>query len=205
MELVVLAGGAGKRLGGVYKPLVRVCGKPLILMLLEEASKYFGEITIVTHNRQQASAISSILGTLGGSVKVVEDLLETPSPLTGLYTASRTVNSETFTVVPADAPFIRGGSLVKLRQYLTDDYDAVVPRWPNGYIEPLIATYRRGAVRDVLGGNDFQRARVAWLLERIRTRYVDVTEVSADPHYEFFNINTLEDLEKARELCNNKL
>lgn len=205
MELVVLAGGAGRRLGGVYKPIVHICGKPIILMLLEEVSKYFVKIIIVTHNRQQASTISNTLGTLRSSVEVVEDLLENRSPLTGLYTASLTVGSEVFAVVPADTPFIRGETLVKLCRYLTDDYDAVVPRWPNGYIEPLIAVYRRDAVKEVLEGSDFQGAPVSWLLERIRTKYVDVTEVSANPSYEFFNVNTPEDLERARELCNDKL
>jgi len=201
LNLVVLAGGAGRRLGGVYKPLLELCGKPMILRILEAMSGYFNKVTVIVHDAEQIEAVSEIATGLGLRVDVVRDILEVASPLSGLYTASLTVKEGIFAVIPADTPFIRGKTMKALHQLLDDVNDAVVPRWPNGYVEPLIAVYRREAVRRALSNAALSSLRVSWLLESIRTKYVSVEEISENPRLEFFNVNTRDDLEVAQRLC----
>jgi len=201
LNLVVLAGGAGRRLGGVYKPLLVLCGKPMILRILEAMSGYFDKVTVIVHDAEQIEAISDIATGLGLRVDVVRDILEVASPLSGLYTASLTVIEGIFAVVPADTPFIRGETMKTLYRLLDDGTDAVVPRWPNGYVEPLVAVYRREAVRRALSNAALSGVRVSWLLENIRTKYVSVEEISENPQREFFNVNTRGDLEVAQRLC----
>ncbi|UNQ74147.1 molybdenum cofactor guanylyltransferase [Infirmifilum sp. NZ] len=201
MNLVVLAGGAGRRLGGVYKPLLELCGKPMILRILEAMSGYFDKVTVIVHDAEQIEAVSKIATGLGLRVDVVRDILEVASPLSGLYTASLTVKEGIFAVIPADTPFIRGKTMKALHQLLDDENDAVVPRWPNGYVEPLIAVYRREAVRRALSNAALSSLRVSWLLENIRTKYVSVEEISENPRLEFFNVNTRDDLEVVQRLC----
>jgi len=201
LNLVVLAGGAGRRLGGVYKPLLELCGKPMILRILEAMSGYFDKVTVIVHDAEQIEAVSEIATGLGLRVDVVRDILEVASPLSGLYTASLTVKEGIFAVIPADTPFIRGKTMKALHQLLDDGNDAVVPRWPNGYVEPLIAVYRREAVKRALSNATLSSLRVSWLLENIRTKYVSVEEISVNPRLEFFNVNTRDDLEVAQRLC----
>jgi len=201
LNLVVLAGGAGRRLGGVYKPLLVLCGKPMILRILEAMSGYFDKVTVIVHDAEQIEAVSEIATGLRSQVNVVRDILEVSSPLSGLYTASLTVKEGIFAVIPADTPFIRGETMKALYRLLDNGADAVVPRWPNGYVEPLIAVYRREAVRRALSNAALSGMRVSWLLENIRTKYVSVEEISENPQREFFNVNTRDDLEVAQRLC----
>lgn len=47
IDCIVMAGGRASRLGGVEKPLVRVCGRPMVLGVLEAASRVCDRILMV--------------------------------------------------------------------------------------------------------------------------------------------------------------
>ncbi|NPA70696.1 MAG: NTP transferase domain-containing protein [Crenarchaeota archaeon] len=46
--VVIFAGGKGSRIGNPEKMLLKICNKPIILMLIDSLSKYFRRIIIVT-------------------------------------------------------------------------------------------------------------------------------------------------------------
>lgn len=47
VDCIIMAGGKGSRLGGVAKPLLKVCGKPMILSVLEAAERVCRRILLV--------------------------------------------------------------------------------------------------------------------------------------------------------------
>lgn len=201
MEIAILAGGLAKRIGGVYKPLVNLCGKPLLQIIIERLENVADRIVIVVHTGDQERLVSSLLHGYMKEVRIVRDVFDVFSPLVGLYTAATYVSSSSYIIIPADAPFIKAETLQAIFELLDDSIDAVIPKWPNGYIEPLVAVYRKNAILNALKDKGFYNKPVSWLLELLNTKYVDVNKISVNPPIEFFNLNTYEDLAKAERIC----
>ena len=99
-------------------------------------------------------------------------------------------------------PFVRGGIISLLLERSGGDWDAVVPRLAPG-LEPLCAVYDR-SLRGIIEERLAQGGRrIRSVFDSCRTRYVDETELRPlDPELaSFYNINTPEDLERARAIC----
>jgi molybdopterin-guanine dinucleotide biosynthesis protein A len=84
---------------------------------------------------------------------------------------------------------------------LCPNKNAVIPRWPNGFIEPLQAVYRiKPALEAAKKALSNGKLNMRSMVNRLRSvRYVSTlvlrqldTELNS-----FFNINTLADLERA--------
>ncbi len=48
LTIVIMAGGMAKRMGGVEKPLVKICGKPMIEHVLVVARKLTRRVYVAT-------------------------------------------------------------------------------------------------------------------------------------------------------------
>ncbi|MCS7096941.1 MAG: molybdenum cofactor guanylyltransferase [Candidatus Methanomethylicia archaeon] len=195
--LIVLAGGSGNRMKG-YKPIFKIHGKPLIKIILEKIIDVFDEILIVVREEWQKELL---IRELDFNVRYVFDIPSLEGPLAAIYAGALNSKYEKIAIVPSDTPFINSSVFIKMSTYLNEDYEAVVPIWPNGYLEPLIAIYLRNplieALKKVISENEY---RVQLLLKNLKTRYVDVYELALNPEKEFFNINTLEELALAEEI-----
>ncbi|MEM2875887.1 MAG: molybdenum cofactor guanylyltransferase [Candidatus Bathyarchaeia archaeon] len=196
---VILAGGESRRIGGV-KALIHLAGKPLITYVIEVAVKVFNDIVVVVGVDEQTKEFE---GLLPHRVKVVRDLVRGEGPLVGILSGVGYVSSEYIAVLPCDSPFINPQVLSLLYERCQGS-DAAIPRWPNGYLEPLHAFYKVQAVKSAstsamkAGG-----CRVTDMVKRLnRVHYVDVKEVKRlDPDLlTFFNINRMEDLKRAERI-----
>lgn len=200
VTLVVLSGGRGKRIGG-YKPLVTLCGRPLICHVLGNLASLAQERLLIVHDASQAGALKKTVKACGFKASVISDLPGENLPITGLYTASLYSTGEVIAVAPSDTPFLKARSYERLLARLGEK-DAAVPIWPNGYVEPLIAVYRseplRKATRKAL---EEGKLRSRSPLDYMDVVYVPVDEVFYDPRLETFNVNSNEDLEEAERLC----
>ena len=82
--------------------------------------------------------------------------------------------------------------------------NAVIPRWPNGYIEPLLAVYRtevaKAASNDALDDGRLDMQAMVDKLQGIR--YISTLVLrQLDPELRtFFNVNTISDLRKAETM-----
>ena len=199
IPVVVLAGGQSMRFGGRYKALARLCGKSLIAHVVDNLSELASRLVVVVHSEEQARALLPVLA--GRELELVVDALEGASPLVGLYTAASVVGAGPFAVAPVDTPFIRAEAYGRMLKRL-GGHVAVVPEWPNGYIEPLLAVYRAEQLREHAGR--LLREGFASVTELVRSLdavRVPVGEVFSDPKLETFNVNTEEDLLLAERLC----
>lgn len=200
VSLIVLAGGASLRFGR-DKALLEIEGQPMIARVISRASHVTDEV-IVTVNSPERAAV--LCRALGSEAHIIPDVLHDGGPLVGAMTGLQEARGELAIVLAADLPLVSASILEALLQLCSAEAEAVVPRWPNGFIEPLHAVYRtepcaeaaRAAIKE--GGR-----RMASMLVRLKHVVWEPTESlrGLDPGLlTFLNINTREDLERIKGL-----
>jgi len=195
---VILAGGRSRRFGE-NKALVQLVGKPLIVYVHEQLARIVDEIIIVISKLSDKSIYTNLLGK---ETTILTDLSDIQIPLMGALTGFTYAKGEYTILLSCDTPFISQ----KVMRFLLDmskDMNAVIPRWPNGYIEPIQAVYKthpalqstKGALRK--GKLEFR----SMINDMQNVRYVSTSVIEKmDPALiSFFNINTLAELRKAEE------
>ncbi|ASJ01445.1 molybdenum cofactor guanylyltransferase MobA [Thermococcus gorgonarius] len=181
----VLAGGRGKRFGG-DKLLFEISGKPLILYTIERLEKAdsIDEVVVVASPEN-----ADKLKPLGYRV-VVDELLV--GPIGGVYTAlslgdAFVVAGDMPLLVPEFIDFI-------VERFKTAKKPACVPRWGNGYLEPLHAAYS-SEFREFLEENI--KAGQYAINQAIRESdacYIEIESLPEKWRESFFNVNTRKDL-----------
>lgn len=196
MTAIVLAGGGGTRLGK-DKLLEEVGGRPLLQRAIDRLDRVSETILVVTAPRQPHPAVRAA----HARIAFASDIHPGMGVIGGIYTGLSLSGALHSLVVAADMPFLNPGLLT----YLTGaaaGFDVVMPRI-GGLIHPLHAVYSRDcrpAIREEMEKGGRQ---VRAILDRVRVRYVEETEIDAvDPrHLSFFNVNTPADLEEARRIA----
>ena len=195
---LILAGGKGNRIGG-KKALLRLRGRILISYVIEAASEFSDEIFVVVEKEEDIEG----LGKLPNNVSVVSDIAPGRGPLVGIYSGLRYLCSEFSAVLPCDSPFIK----VEVVRHLIEKaqgFDAAVPIWPNGYVEPLHSVYRvKAALRAAEEALEEGKFRVQNMVERLsKVVYISMEDLKRfDPGLiSFFNINSDVDLRVAENL-----
>jgi molybdopterin-guanine dinucleotide biosynthesis protein A len=199
----VLAGGSSSRFGE-DKGMVILAGKPLISHVVNAIQRIVDETIIVTSSAERVAKYETIVPD---SVKFVEDTRESNGPLIGALTGFGVASGKYALVLPFDTPFV-SREVVSLLFELCIGRSAVIPRWPNGQIEPLHAVYQvqlamAAAEAAVAEG----RLDMRGMIERMRgVRFVSTIAIQEfDPELKvFFNINMPLDLKKAASMINHR-
>jgi molybdopterin-guanine dinucleotide biosynthesis protein A len=196
---IILAGGFSKRLGR-EKGLVRLKGKPLVMYLLEKVAKVVDEKIIVVSSEAQKNAFSPLFERVAD---VIVDKYKGHGPLIGALTGFEAVKSEYSLLLPCDTPFL-SSEIIALLLDCCIGRSAVIPRWPNGWIEPLQAAYHtKSAIIATKRALEEGKMDMLSMISYLRDiRYVSTMVLQKlDPELlTFFNINTFEDLKKAESL-----
>jgi molybdopterin-guanine dinucleotide biosynthesis protein A len=189
---IILAGGKSSRLG-YDKILERIGKKSLLEEIVSCISSIGKEIIIVTAQGRAFPQFSNI-----PKVRVVYDIYPGKGSLGGIYTGLVKSNSFYNLVLAADMPFLNQ-PLLKYMVKVSEGYDFILPKVNNLY-EPLHAIYSKNCTEhiDYLISQD--RRVIVELFDFVKVKYVEDEEVNRfDPqHLSFFNINTAEDMERAR-------
>jgi len=196
---VVLAGGFSKRFGQ-DKGLLKLAGKPLILHILDKVSTVVDEVLVVVSSKSQQKAYTCFLKQ---KAKIVIDKYEMQNPLVGALTGFEKAQGKYSLLLPCDTPFI-SSQIVSFLLELCVNKDAVIPRWPNGHIEPLQAVYYTKSALNVANKalEDKKQNMHSMIASLKKVRYVSTLVLKQiDPKLTtFFNINTLKDLRKAEHM-----
>jgi molybdopterin-guanine dinucleotide biosynthesis protein A len=197
---IILAGGKGDRIGG-DKPFIRLGDRPLISYTLEVVTKISRElIIVVSRDVREPTRFNSLIPK---NAKIIEDVHPEGGPLIGVYSGLKHMNSKYVAILPCDAPFVNEGVLRYLLKR-SEDAHAVIPIWPNGYIEPLHAVYKVTAARKASRkAIEEGKKRVNDMVQRLeKTIYVPVEELKIFDQelLTFHNINSMEDLENAEKI-----
>ena len=188
----VLAGGKNRRMGR-NKALETIGGKTLIEYVIKRLRPLTSQLLVVT-SRERPNLLAA------GKVEILVDLYSDKGPLGGLYTGLLASRSPRSIVVACDMPFLNRALLSYMMQ-ISAGFDIVVPRLYN-MVEPLHAVYSKECLAPIEHLLKMGRLSVLELLTLVNVRYVEAEEINRfDPeHLSFFNINTEDNLEKARKL-----
>jgi len=190
----VLAGGRGERLG-MDKTTLAIGGVTLLERTVGFLGGIFPEVLVVVQDEKSVSS-----RRFGEGVRVVRDLLPGKGPLGGIYTALCQASHPRVFVMACDMPYPRE-ELVRRLLSLADEGEAVVPR-RGEFIEPLFAVYSRSLRERIRARLERGLLKIHEFLDTVEVRYLEEEEiVSCDPDLRsFFNINTREDLRRARRM-----
>jgi molybdenum cofactor guanylyltransferase len=196
---IVLAGGFSSRFGQ-DKGLLELADKPLIRHVTDAIDPLVDEVVVVTKSRERVLEYSNVLVA---DVQFVVDVCKARSPLIGALTGFGSAHGKYSMLLPFDTPFI-SEQVVSLLFELCQGKAAVIPRWPNGYIEPLNAVYQtKLALEAAENAVTEGKLKVRALIEKLQgVRYISTIAIQQlDPELlTFFNVNTPADLNKAMTL-----
>lgn len=191
---IVLAGGRGKRYGGA-KCWESLDDKTLIERVVERLAPWSKEVLVVASAEQTEKFERGRLAT-----KVVADIFPGKGSMGGIYTGLMAASTRYNVVVACDMPFLKS-DLLRYMVEVVDGCDVVVPRL-GPYYEPLHAVYSRDCAVAMEGLLGLGILSVTSVFKKVKVRYVEEKEINRfdAEHLSFFNINTVEDMAKARLL-----
>ena len=202
--VLILAGGQGRRFHSFDKCFAMLDNKLLIQHAIDNISGLADEIIVAARDEQQGEQISA---RVPDKINLAFDSLNGFGPLAGFLSGLEQASFAFSLVTGCDMPFVNKNVVELLFEIASRGYDAVVPQWENGMLEPLHAVYRRepmlAAIKDAVKKGDgmiyhaiSQLKDVCFLpINRIR---------EIDPELKTFrNINTPFELKKKSEkfLC----
>jgi len=186
LSIVLLAGGEATRLRG--KLFLDVGGIAMVARVHRNLSGRYP--TYLACDALGAPDLRRIL-----DAPIIVDRWMRRGPLSGILSAMDEIATHWVFVAPGDAPFLDASFVDRLAAYTVEEVEAIVPRRAVGgrsMIEPLVAIYSRSAfLREGLplfaAGVGSPRP----VIERLRTRYVDVHD-----ELPFINVNTPQEYER---------
>ncbi|TMH41284.1 MAG: molybdenum cofactor guanylyltransferase [Betaproteobacteria bacterium] len=178
---IVLAGGLGRRMGGVDKGLQLLHGRPMIAHVLARLAPQVDDIVInANQNLERYAAF--------GHRVVPDEIGGYAGPLAGLHAGLAAVSHPLAVTVPCDSPFLPSDLVARLHSDLGSNDLAVAKTGEQPH--PVFALVRRSVAESL-------RAFLASGGRKIDAWYASlkVVEVLFDDEADAFrNINTLEEL-----------
>lgn len=181
---IVLAGGQGRRMGGVDKGLQLLRGKPMVAWALERLTPQVAEVIVNANQNLEAYAAFGhrvVPDAIGGFA----------GPLAGLHAGLSAAGHPLAVTVPCDSPFLPLDLVARLQGALQRNDLAVAKTGDQAHpVFSLVRRSVRGHLEKFLSGGG--RKIDAWYAT------LKVVEVPFDDEADAFrNINTREELKDA--------
>jgi molybdopterin-guanine dinucleotide biosynthesis protein A len=180
--------------------LLLLANRPLVRHVLDAVNGLVKEAIVVVSSRVQERNYAKCAGP---NVRVLADASNVQTPLVGALTGFKSVEEEYSLVLSCDVPLV-SKNVLSLLLDLSTNKSAAIPRWPNGWIEPLQSVYcTKLAEEAAQGALKEGRLNMQAMIDRLRgIRFVSTLVLEQlDPGLRtFFNVNTLLDLKKAEAI-----
>ncbi len=174
---VILAGGRSNRMGQ-DKSLMRLQGRTLIGQVVDQLQPILDDVIIGANHPGKFAFLK---------LKVVPDQAPDQGPLMGIVSCLSESGFDLSFVTGCDIPEM---SIELIEKMITEAerFDAVVPRWADGRVEPLFAVYRKSVLEPARALLAEGKRKIRDLLPQVRTRFVDM------PGGDWYrNLNTMQD------------
>ena len=193
MVAIILSGGNNRRMLH-NKAFLQMGQKSIIEREIEVLSTLFSRIIVVTNTPENHEHLR---------VSLVSDVVPGKGPLGGIYSGLMASKDKYNFVVSCDLPFLNAG-LISYMIELTEGHDIVVARL-NGLVEPLHTIYSKHCLIPIKRQLDRNELKIQSFFGEVKVRYIRESEIKKyDPKgIAFFNVNTEEDLGKARLIAEN--
>ncbi len=140
------------------------------------------------------------------AIKTLTDVYKDRGTLGGIHSALANCREKYAVIIAVDYPFVTKDLLEYLLEIAkSENAVCVAPIQEDGIIQPLCAVYETKTCLQILSAileHSDKTPSARDFLKRIKTRFVNFSEIEHLPNSEnfFFNVNTPEDYEKALEI-----
>jgi molybdopterin-guanine dinucleotide biosynthesis protein A len=188
---VILAGGQSRRMGGTPKALIPFGEQPLIRHIAERLAALLPESLLVTNSPE----LYAFLG-----LPMVADVFPGGGSLGGIYSGLAAAPGDAALCVACDMPFLSPGLLAYLVER-AGDADVVIPD-AAGELQTLHAVYGRRCLPAMERRLRAGQLKITGFFSEVRVLRVPEDAVARfeDPELAFMNLNTPEDVARARAL-----
>lgn len=198
---VLVCGGGSTRFGEADKVCADLAGRPMVRHVADRLEPVIDEL-VVNCRESQRDCIEQAMAGYGRRVTFAFDEREDAGPLHGIGQGLEAVDAEYAVVVACDMPFVDPEFVAALFERASG-HDVAIPRHGEGnWFQPLQAVYRVdamvSAVKDALESGVERPIDPALSLDAVTIEGEDLWSI-ADEHT-FFNVNTRDELERARSL-----
>lgn len=189
---VIQAGGKSARMGGEPKALLTIGGRRIIERVIAALEPVVDDMLVVTNTPD----LYEFLG-----VPLVPDVYPDHGSLGGIYSGLAAVSADAAFTVACDMPFLHPevARLIVARSALGD---VVAPRL-QGQWETMHAVYRKRCLPYIEERLRAGRFKITDFFAKVTVVEVDAAEVARyrDPSIVFMNVNTPDELSRARALA----
>lgn len=201
ISIALLCGGNSKRFGS--DKTVHLIGDKTILQTVYEKFKTQSDDVFLQTSNNNHHKNNNPIKLVNENVEIYNDLQIDKGPMGGIYSALKHAKHHGVFIVASDLPCIDNSILTELLAF--QNYSLVVPKWDNGFVEPLCALYSKELlplIENQIKNNDLKINNLFKLIEgnsnpNRKIKYVNIDECiqtgKIAPHC-FKNINCLEDL-----------
>ena len=192
---VVQAGGKSVRMGGEPKAMFELGGQRLIERVVAALREVLDDVLVVTNTPD----LYRFLG-----LPMVPDVFPDHGSLGGIYSGLAAVPGDAAFTVACDMPFLRA-SVARLVVDHAAEADVVIPR-VGAQLETMHAVYGKACLPHMEARLRAGRLRIVGFFEAVRVLEVPESEIArhADPAIVFMNVNTPEELARARTLVSHE-
>jgi molybdopterin-guanine dinucleotide biosynthesis protein A len=188
---VVQAGGKSARMGGTPKALCELGGRRLIERVVGVVREVADDVLVVTNTPDLYRFLD---------LPMVPDVFVEGGSLGGIYSGLLAASGDVAFTVACDMPFLRA-EVARLVLARAGEADVVIPR-AGDQLQTLHAAYGKACLPHMEARLRAGRLKIVGFFDDVRVLEVSEAEVArhADPAIVFMNVNTPEELERARAL-----
>ena len=192
MNLAILVGGKGRRLGFVEKSLIRICGRRIVDILLDRFRGW--NVVLVCRDEMQTRIFKC---------RCVVDKIRNFGPLSGIYAALEYFGDYT-AVIATDMPFLKEEIVRTLYEKALELKASALIPYGRGRFEPLLAVYSPDVMGEIERSFEIGERKI--INPILRCDRVFLYDIECFRKFDkdllsLFNVNTPEDLKRAEELC----
>jgi molybdopterin-guanine dinucleotide biosynthesis protein A len=179
-------------MGGQPKALMEIDGRRIVERVVDAVAPAVDDMLVVTNTPE----LYAFLG-----LPMVGDVYPERGSLGGIYSGLKAAPGEAAFTVACDMPFLHP-EVVRLIVERAGEGDVVIPR-VGGQLETLHAVYAKSCLPHIEERLLAGRLKIVEFFERVRVVEIPETAIARyrDPAVVFMNVNTPEELERARSLA----
>ncbi len=189
---VIQAGGKSTRMGGEPKALMRLGGRRIIERVLGALEGAVDEVLVVTNTPELYAFLR---------LPMVPDAYPDGGSLGGIFTGLKAASGDAAFTVACDMPFVHP-DVVRLVVNRAAEGDVVIPR-VGEQLETMHAVYGKACLAPMEERLRAGRLKIVGFFDSVRVVEISVAEIAAhgDPDLLFMNVNTPDELTRARALA----
>jgi molybdopterin-guanine dinucleotide biosynthesis protein A len=141
---LLLAGGQGRRMGGIDKGLVELAGRPMVAHVLDRLAPQVAAVLVSANRNLDAYAAF-------GHPVVADDAGEYPGPLAGFAAGLARARTGWIVTAPCDSPLIPRDLVRRLRRTQAETDADIVSAHDGERLQPVFSLLRRDLAGSLAG------------------------------------------------------